>query len=479
MIPTSSSDHESSLPLTNSHHMPTGNIGSSSRGRLLALLAAVFLLGGASLALVSGFRGWPAVTPDLISKKGAVPIGAEELSVVFSAPEGLFKGRSMPANIINVPTVVNNFGLALLKAVYLGNTEDGVFLSPLSLVSALGMVALGATNQGKAQHELLHALALNTSSIYPFLNGLQRSTTKVSEISDGGTQLLNANSVWCKGTIKETYIHAVQRTLKATARPLPSVPTPINNWCRNATDGMIPSILDSIDPLAVAILVNAVYFKGVWSEQFEKHLSERSFFTPASGSQRPCTMMKRTAKMLYTEFEGVQIVELPYGKGSRVAATVLLPPRGESAGLTRLVTKFGKAGGAHMLESYLSQVRQTRVALQLPRFRMEFGVHDMKEELTSSFGVREAFAGDGAFLAMSNDRDLHVSSVLHKAVVEVNEEGTRAAAVTAGTMMTYSMPIALEPPIDVIVDRPFLFLIRNKDDGLLLFAGAVENPSFD
>lgn len=385
----------------------------------------------------------------------------------------------MTANATEVSRIVNTFGLALLKAVYLGNSEDGVFLSPLSLVSALGMMALGATNSGKAQHELLHALALNASSMSSFFSSLQRSTAELGGTSDGGVQLLNANSVWCKGTIKETYIHTVQRTLKATARPLPSVPAPINSWCREATDGMIPSILESIDPLTVAILVNAVYFKGVWSEQFEKHLSERSFFTPASGNKRPCTMMKRTAKMLYTEFEGVQIVELPYGEASGVVATVLLPPRGEPSGLAELVTKFGRAGGARTLESWLKGLRQTKVALQLPRFRMEYGVHDMKQELMSSFGVRESFIGDGGFLAMSDDRDVHVSSVLHKAVVEVNEEGTRAAAVTAGVMMTRSLPIAVEPPTEVIVDRPFLFLIRNNYDGLLFFAGAVENPSFD
>jgi serpin B len=385
----------------------------------------------------------------------------------------------MPASATEVSNIVNTFGLALLKAVYSGSAEDGVFLSPLSLVNALGMVALGATNQGKAQHELLHALALNASNMSTFYSSLQRNTAKVGEISDNGIQLLNANSVWSKGTIKETYIHTVQRTLKATARPLPSDPAPINSWCRKATDGMIPSIIDSIDSSTAAILVNAVYFKGVWSQQFEQHLSERSFFTPASGSKRPCMMMKRTANMLYTEFEGVQIVELPYGKGSGVVATVLLPPRGEPSGLAGLVTKFGNAGGALTLESYLRQVRQTRVALQLPRFRMEFGVHDMKQELMSSFGVREAFAGDGAFLAMSNDRDVHVSSVLHKAVVEVNEEGTRAAAVTAGNMMATSIEIDVEPPIEVVVDRPFLFLIRSKDDGLLLFAGAVANPNFD
>jgi len=477
MISTSFSDHESSLLLTNAHSKPTGKIRSSPRNTLVASLAAVLLLGGASLALVSDFTRRPGVTPYLFSKKGAALIGAEELSVVSSASDVSFAEASLSANTTDVSTIVNTFGLALLKAVYLGGTEDGVFLSPLSLVNAVGMVALGATNQGKAQHELLHALTLNASSMYPFFSDLQRNTAQIGEISDGGIQLLNANSVWCKSTIKETYIREVQRTLKATAAPLSPVPAPINSWCRNATDGMIPSILDSIDPLTVAILVNAVYFKGVWSEQFEKHLSEPSFFTPAGGNKRPCTMMKRTANMLYAEFEGLQIVELQYGTGSGVVATVLLPR--EPAGLAQLVTKFGKAGGAHTLESCLSQVRQTRVALQLPRFRMEFGVHDMKQELMSSFGVQEAFAGDGAFLAMSNDRDVHVSSVLHKAVVEVNEEGTRAAAVTVGAMVSYALPIALETPIDVIVDRPFLFLIRNKDDGLLLFAGAVENPSFD
>jgi len=367
----------------------------------------------------------------------------------------------------------------LLKAVYSGSAEDGVFLSPLSLVSVLGMAALGATDQGKAQHELLQALALNVSNMSTFYDSLQRNTAKVGGTSDEGIQLLNANSVWSRGSIKETYIHAVQSALKAEARPLPSDPAPINNWCSKATGGMIPSIIDSIDSSTAAILVNAVYFKGVWSQQFEKHLSERSFFNPASGSKRPCTMMKRTAKMLYREFEGVQVVELPYGEGSGVVATVLLPPQGQPSGLAGLVAKFGNAGGALKLESYLSRVRQTRVALQLPRFRMEFGVHDMKQELMSSFGVREAFAGDGAFLAMSDDRDLRVSSVLHKAVVEVSEEGTRAAAVTAGNMMVASIEIDPEPPVEVTVDRPFLFLIRSKDDGLLLFAGAIANPKFD
>merc|ERR1712060_584733 len=109
----------------------------------------------------------------------------------------------------------------------------------------------------------------------------------------------------------------------------------------------------------------------------------------------------------------------------------------------------------------------------------EFGVHDLKAELQSSFGISKAFDGKGEFLGMSNDTDVHLSSVLHKAVVEVNEDGTKAAAATAGVMMTRAAIINFEPPKQMIVDRPFLFLIREVSTGMLLFVGTVENPDLD
>jgi len=283
--------------------------------------------------------------------------------------------------------------------------------------------------------------------------------------------------VWCKGTIKDTYVAAAQNTFDAEAKSLPHTPAPINAWCKKATNGMIPSILDEIDPLTVAVLVNAVYFKGSWTEKFNEKQTMRGVFNTMNHGKQPCAMMKRTAKMHYAEADGVQIVQLKYGQDHEIVATMLLPSK-EDAALDDLVTELGATGGAAALASKLKHLRLSDVALQMPRFKMEFGVHDMKAELNSTFGMQEVFNGYGGFLAMSDDRKVHLDSVFHKAVVEVNEEGTKAAAVTAGVMMTRSIRIP-KPPKKVIVDRPFIFLVRNAVDGLLLFAGVVGDPELD
>jgi len=465
MLPKSSSNQEASMPLLNVQQGQR----RSSLGSLLVLSVAMLLLCGASLvAMTFDFAEKPNVLPDPSSQKAMGPINVEG-STAFSLA---IEASAEPPTTAKVATSVNSFGLALMKAVYMGIPGEGVFLSPIGVASALSMLALGATNESRVQRELLTALALNYSSMPVFFNVLQSST----KVGDSDVQLLNANSVWSTGIVKKTYIETAKRALNATARPLPHDPTPINDWCGKATKGMIPSILTRLDSTTAAILVNAIYFKGIWSDQFEKRHSAPSLFMSADGHALPCTMMKRNGDMLYAEVDGTQIVDLPYGKKGTVAATVLLPPAAEPSALASLVTRFGAAGGARMLESWLSQLRQTTVALQLPRFRMEFGVHDMKKELMSSFGIREAFEGSEGFLAMSDDRRLHFSSMLHKAVVEVNEEGTKAAAVSA---VNAGLAIGPSVQVSVMVDRPFLFLIRSKHHGLLLFAGAVEKPSFD
>merc|ERR1712224_104626 len=130
-----------------------------------------------------------------------------------------------------------------------------------------------------------------------------------------------------------------------------------------------------------------------------------------------------------------------------------------------------------MLAGHLKKLRKTNVELELPRFKVEFGVHDLKPELMSTFGIKEAFRGRGGFDGMSDNPDLHLSAVLHKAVVEVNEEGTKAAAVTAAVMNT--MACEEDEPVSVVVDRPFLFLVRDVSTGLLLFSGIVKDPELD
>lgn len=243
---------------------------------------------------------------------------------------------------------------------------------------------------------------------------------------------------------------------------------------------MIPAITDQIDPMIVVVLMNAVYFKGVWAIKFDEAHSARGTFTLSKRGPQPCAMMTHTdKKMLYSEADGMQVVELPYGTtDGRFVATVMLPPDIEGA-LADFVSQFSSSDGAALLVKKISSLQPKHVKLQLPRFKIEFGAHDLKPELQSTFGMIDTVNGRGQFLAMSSDRDVHLSSVLHKVVVEVNEEGSKAAAVTGSIMISRAAISALAPPKEVIVNRLFLFLIRDSVTEMHLFAGIVQDPELD
>lgn len=441
------------------------------RCRRTAGSVALVLLGAICLLLGC----WRAV--------GGARQGRHESGAVFTTPIAAIEvehaaGRAAMKGT-EVASAVNRFGLSLLSSLHKSGDAGGVFISPLSISSALGMVALGATPNGTANAELLGAWGLHAGKADGFFQGLHSRTTDLMAAKKG-VQVLNANSIWCSASIKTEFTAAAQDVFDAEARPLPSSPTPINKWCSKATKGMIPSIISNIDPLTVAALVNAVYFKGMWAKQFDKTLSYRGTFKSSSNGQLPCAMMTRTDKhMRYAEDAASQVVELPYGAGGHdagISAVVVLPKEGTA--LPSLVKRFGAPEGTESLADVLEQLQESHVALHLPRFKLEFGVHDLKAELRSTFGMSQTFDGTGEFLAMSDDPGVHLSSVFHKALVEVNEDGTKAAAATAGGASIASIE-NFDKPKEMIVDRPFLFLIREASTGMLLFAGVVENPDLD
>lgn len=376
-----------------------------------------------------------------------------------------------PLDSRQISSAVNQFGLSLLSTLQKGTVN--VFMSPFSISTALGMVSIGATDGSQTQNQLLDLWRINEKTTVPFFLGLQRQYQQLTDGQHQGVQVLNANSVWLHSSIKDAFKQEVSQVFAADVMTLPKIPDPINNWCSVATNGMIPSIIDEIDPLTRAVLVNAIYFKGKWTVPFDKNNTYAGVFTRLDGTKDACEMMLKTDDhILYTKQGDVQVVELPYGSNGTLAATVLLP---EDGSLESLVGQLGGDAGASLLDAMLDRLRATKVELHLPRFRLEFGVHDLKPELVSRFGLTEPFNGYGGFLKMSDAKDLHLSKVLHKAVVEVNEEGTTAAAVTAAVMMEKA--VMFEPnPTRVIVDRPFLFLIRNSKDGMILFAGIVNQP---
>jgi len=190
-------------------------------------------------------------------------------------------------------------------------------------------------------------------------------------------------------------------------------------------------------------------------------------------------MMRRVDhKMNFAEDSRVQLVELPYGDDGRLSAIVLLPVA-HSPNVSDLILQLGSSGHANgSLAQLLAGLVPTHIELQLPRFRLEFGVHDLKPQLQAAFGIREAFVGENGFRAMSDDPKVHLSQVLHKALVEVNEEGTTAAAATAGVMMTRAAILIEPPPKLFVVDRPFFFFIRDVQTGTLMFTGIVQDPEF-
>lgn len=378
---------------------------------------------------------------------------------------------------------VNSFGLSLLGSVHNTSGRSNVFISPLSLASTISLAALGTTTGGEAQHELYGALKLQAKAMPGFLATLHDITDRLTTAGD--VELLSANSVWSQAPIRQAYVSKAKKMLGAEAKPLPREPAPINAWVKDHTQGMIPSIIDSLnwrtvnDWQTVAVLVNAVYFKGKWASNFNRARSALGTFHLADGVHRPCAMMKRVdSRMLYAEDGDLQLVELPYGEGRGVAATVLLPKRGGAVPLPELVRRLGWWGGAAALRDLTERLAPTHVSLQLPRFKLEFGVRDMVPELESAFGIREALRAGGQFRTMSHDDTMHLHSLLHKAVVDVDEEGTTAAAATAGLMWA-TRSVSMVPPKEVIVDRPFVFLIRDVRAGMVLFAGAVERPELD
>jgi len=223
------------------------------------------------------------------------------------------------------------------------------------------------------------------------------------------------------------------------------------------------------------VLTNAIYFKGTWAEQFDKKATTNAPFTLPTGDQVQVPTMHRTDDFRYAEGEGFQALELPYA-GDDLSLVIFLPRQAD--GLPAL-----EAGlSAENLESWMAGLRQGKVRVALPRFTMTSSFR--LEEALKLLGMTDAFSGGANFSGMNGKRDLFISAVIHKAdlfisavihkaFVDVNEEGTEAAAATAVVMMKSAAP---RRPVVFRADHPFLFLIRDNRSGSILFLGRVVNP---
>ena len=250
--------------------------------------------------------------------------------------------------------------------------------------------------------------------------------------------------------------------MKALDFAAPSSLTTINDWASRATNRKIPSIMDEIDPNAVMFLINAVYFKGTWRSRFDAARTAASQFHAIGGANEPTTLMHQKEKLRYHETEDVQAVDLLYGN-SAFAMTVVLPRA------TRDINAMTEAMTLASWSELTEKFAEREVELYLPKLKLEYE-RTLNDDL-KALGMHQAFIEGGAdFTRMSPvGRELFISTVKQKTFVDIHEEGTEAAAVTTVTMAPTSMPVI---PV-MRVDRPYLFAIRERFSGTILFVGKV------
>jgi len=346
----------------------------------------------------------------------------------------------------------------------LGAVEGNLFFSPYSISSALAMTYAGA--RGNTAREMRAALHFP-----PGQAGLpaafRRLTGELTAAAAGGQKLDIANGLVLTGGRVSAGYKAVLKS-NFDAEIFSGGVTGINDWVRRKTGGKIEKILDELNPNSVCVLLNAIYFKGVWEKRFDPENTREAPFTVAQNRQVKVPLMHRHDSFGILEERDFQAVSLPY-KGNRLSMVVLLPRAAD--GLTALE----KQVTGRNLKEWLARLdrQQPRTAyLYLPKFRLETG-----SDLTTpcgNLGMKDAFTPEKAdFRGMGRRRgDLWISQIRHTACVEVNEEGTAAAAATGIEMATK----AFRPEPVFRADHPFLFLIRDSRRNTILFLGRMVNP---
>ena len=239
----------------------------------------------------------------------------------------------------------------------------------------------------------------------------------------------------------------------------------INSWIDSATEGLIDKMIEPpIDPLTIMYLINAIYFKGEWATQFEPEDTFDDTFNSFGGEKQSVRMMSRQGEIDYLDNGNYKAIRLPYGEG-KSSMYCILPGEGED--INAFISEFTTEDWDSLRDGLTPMAD---LVVQIPKFKMEYGIKELNDALIS-LGMEEAFQPEAAnFDGISDDvRDVHISSVMHKAVIEVSEEGSEAAAATVVEMRV----TAIIEPLTFIANRPFLFIIADDEEGSILFMGKM------
>ena len=371
-----------------------------------------------------------------------------------------------------VPVAVSDaaFSFNLLRQLAQDQPGTNISISPYSAATVLEMVGNGAVGRTQAEmQQVLGTSGLSSANV----NAAHKSIASALKSTKDQVVLETADAIWYRSGIKvrPEFLAVNQEFYEATVDALdfsdPRAVAVINDWASDKTHGKITHIADGmIDPGSARLfLADAVYFKGKWSHPFEtKDTKERPFYL-RSGDQHGVPMMARTRSFSYLDGSDYQAVRLPYA-GENLAMYVFLPVRDSS-----LADLAGKLTG-DTWERIRRQFRSTDGTVVVPKFKVEYSI-ELKKPL-ESLGMKLAFdAGRADFSGIAPH--LYISGAIQKTFVDVNEEGTEAAAVT-GTAVTATAMRLPSQPFQMVVDRPFLFLIEDRPTQTILFVGLVFDP---
>jgi serpin B len=394
------------------------------------------------------------------------------LAITLAVVIGLSSER--PVRSTQLSSANTKFNLDLLQHLY--DDKKNVFYSPFSISAALGMLYAGA--RGNTAQEMRQVLGyksadLSDQQIYQqfseILSDIKSTDSKKYQLSVANKLVVQKNF-----DILESYKSDVQKYFKSSVESVnfadSSVVSHINQWVSSQTHDKIKKILD--EPLGTStrlVILNAVYFKGLFQTQFSKDKTREETFFNGGNTQKSTQMMKRTGQFNYTEVPEInsQLLEIPY-TGDDVSLYVVLPNQRD--GLKTLNNQLSAYWS--QVESSIGKLRKQVVEVTIPKFKVETSYS--LGSVLSRMGMKSVFTPSADLSGIDGKKDLDVSEVLHKAYVEVNEEGTEAAAATAIIVKetaSVDAPVRRNPVFRA--DHPFMFFIRNNRNGMVLFSGHI------
>lgn len=385
-------------------------------------------------------------------------------------------GHNLPATEQSLPDTSglaeqnNRFALDLYQR--LSPDNDNLFFSPWSLYNALAMTLGGARGNTKKQMEQVLAVDMGRGELYAAFYAVNKTINDMNRAE--GVSTLCANGVWAQDgyPLQREFMKMAETSFDAKIRQVDFMTgfehqrQQINAWVQKKTRDKIKDLLSDgvLDPQTRMVLVNAIYFKGDWQTLFDKQVTREMPFwlTPERSVRVP--FMCRQGPIRYARDEYFEMIELPY-KGKKFSMMILLGhPRAAIKAIAKMLT-------ADAVQDLYDHMNEFEVRVFLPRFKIE-GAFGLSETL-AAMGMTDAFDERADFSGMNGSKDLYINDVIHKALIEVDEKGSEAAAATGVVMRTKS---AFFDGVTFKADHPFVFLIRENTTGAILFLGRLVNP---